>query len=212
MELKNLFRKRKVNPFDEFKEIKGILEEIVKEQRLFAKEMRQLQASQDKTDKEINRISKEIDKVNKMVGNLTDGWGKLIEGLVEPSAIRLAKELGIKVKGVLRRVEKILDTRKVEVDIIIEGIKEDRSTLLVVDIKSNYEPSDMKDFLDWYKDFFDFFDNYRTYEVLTAIAAVRFGKGVDIFALKSGFYVMIPEDNIMKINSPKKVKVLVYNP
>jgi hypothetical protein len=203
--------KRKVSWQEQAEEIWAVLREtqanikaVSEEQKLLAKEMRQLSASQEKTGEEIRKTGEEIEKVNKMVGDLTSGWGKFVEGLIEPSGIKLAHDLGINIRRVLRRVKAFWDEKETEVDIILEGERNGKRTLLVIDVKSDYEPSDMRHFLNWFKHFFNYFDIYRDYEVLVAVAASRFGNGVEVNVLKKGFYLMTPQDNIMKITSPKK--------
>jgi hypothetical protein len=177
------------------------------------KALKELAESQKKTDKEIadlgkevNKLGKEVNKVNKMVGDLTDGWGKFVEGLVEPAAVELAGKLGLKVNRVYRRVQARKGDRQIEVDIIIEGRKDERGILLVVEAKSHFEPDDMQDFLLWFSDFFEFFDIYRDYEVMGVVASPRFGNGVDRYAQKEGLWVLVPSENTMKVSNPEGFK------
>jgi hypothetical protein len=217
---------KKTNWEERLNKINTILSEVAREQRLFAKEMRQLQIaqqrlekSQEMTDEQIRLTSKEIDKTNKeidklriMVGNLTNGWGKFVEGLVEPSCVKLATSLGMKIKRVYRRVKAQVEGEEVEVDIIIEGDKNGKGTLLIVEAKSHFEPDDMQEFLGWFLRFFKFFDVYKDYEVMGAVASPRFGNGVKKRAQKEGLWVLIPSGDMMKITNPKgfKPKVLKY--
>jgi hypothetical protein len=177
--------------------------------------LRELAESQKRTDQEIKALTKktdqEIGKVNKMVGDLTDGWGKFVEGLIEPSAVELAAQLGINVKRVYRRVEAKRGREKIEVDLIIEGEKDNKGVLLVVEAKSHFEPDDMEDFLSWFLEFFEFFDIYKGYEVMGVVASSRFGDGVDRRAQREGLWVLVPAGDLMKVINPKgfKPKVLM---
>jgi uncharacterized protein YoxC len=187
-------------------EIKKTLKELAESQKKTDKEIATLGKELNKLGKEVNKLGKEVDKVNKMVGDLTDGWGKFVEGLVEPAVVELANKLGLKVNRVYRRVQTRKDNRQIEVDIIIEGRKDKRGILLVVEAKSHFEPDDMQDFLSWFLDFFEFFDIYRDYEVMGVVASPRFGDGVDKYAQKEGLWVLLPSENTMKISNPEGFK------
>jgi hypothetical protein len=193
-------------PSKEFEEIWKILERITKQQEEANKRQDRIDQEIEKVNQEIDKVNKEIDKVNKMVGDLTDGWGKSVEGLVEPTVVELASKLGLKVNRVYRRVQARKGNRQIEVDIIIEGHKDKRGILLVVEAKSYFEPDDMQDFLSWFSDFFEFFDIYRDYEVMGVVASPRFGDGVDRYAQREGLWVLVPSENTMKISNPEGFK------
>jgi hypothetical protein len=173
--------------------------------------LRELAESQKRTDKEIEKVNREIEKVNKMVGDLTGGWGKFVEGMVEPSCIKLATSLGVKIKRVYRRVKSQVDEEEIEVDIIIEGDRDGKATLLVVEAKSHFEPDDMEHFVGWFSRFFDFFDIYKEFEVMGVVASGRFGNGVERYAQGKGLWVLAPSGDVMKVLNPKgfKPKILV---
>lgn len=179
------------------------------------KALRELTESQKETQQEIIALTaktdREIRNVNKMVGELTNGWGKFVEGLVEPSAVKLASSLGIELKRVYRRVEAKRRREKIEVDLIIEGKRNGKGVLLVVEAKSHFEPDDMEYFLHWFLRFFDLFDIYKGYEVMGAVASPRFGNGTEKYAQREGLWVFVASGDMMKILNPKgfKPKVLV---
>jgi hypothetical protein len=185
---------------------------LAESQKKTDQEIAKLVESQKRTDREIEELSKEVKKVNKMVGELTDGWGKFVEGLVEPSTVELASKRGIKIKRVSRRVEAKKGRRKIEADIIIEGQKNKKGVLLVVEAKSHFESDDMEYFFSWFLDFYEFFDIYKDYEVMGVVTSPRFGNGGDKYAQKKGLWVLVPSGEVMKVINPKgfKPKVLMY--
>jgi hypothetical protein len=56
------------------------------------------------------------------------------------------------------------------------------------------------------KKFFFFLEQYKGFKLMGAIAGIRFGKGADIYALRSGLIVMKPAGEIMQIREPKKIR------
>jgi hypothetical protein len=161
-------------------------------------EIRQLRDAQAETDKYIKNLGK-------TVGELTGGWGKFIEGMMEPSVIRWVKEdLKLRIRKLMREVVLYEDERVVgEIDLFIDGYRKDDARLIaVVEAKSSFESSDMRRFKELLSKFFDYLPDYRDASILIAIAATRFGDGVKRDALRSGLYVFEPEDSIMKVTTP----------
>ncbi|MEW5694295.1 MAG: hypothetical protein AB1765_13500, partial [Candidatus Hydrogenedentota bacterium] len=132
--------------------LKGI-EELKESQKKTDEQLKRTDAEIDKlakeaderskrTDDEIDRLTKktdaEIEKVNKMVGDLTDGWGKFVEGLVEPAIWVLFKRLGYKINKTLQRASSNVNGRNLEIDILAIGKNRDgEDIVLVIEVKSN---------------------------------------------------------------------------
>jgi hypothetical protein len=220
---------------DRLDRIERILDRVAREQELFAFEMRQLrdaqaetdkgirklrdaqdklEKAQEKTDEQLKETDKYIKNLGKTVGDLTGGWGKFIEGMMEPSVLRWVKEeLRLKLKEVARNKELYQDGKLVgEIDLFIEGIREDGSMLLIIiEAKSSFESSDIRAFKELSANLYEYLPSrYKDTPAIAAIASTRFGNGVKADALKSGFYVFEPEDSIMKVISPAKPKILKY--
>jgi hypothetical protein len=156
------------------------------------------------------KTSKKVDNLAELVGKLTNGWGKFVEGIVEPSCIKLADSLGIKVKKIHRRIDAFSGDDKIEADILIvgsSGKKDSKGSILVVEAKSHFEPDDMQYFLGWFVRFFEFFDEYKGYEVMGVVASPRFGNGVEKYAQRQGLWVLSASGDMMKLlNDLEKFK------
>jgi hypothetical protein len=190
---------------DRLDRIERILDKVAREQELFAVEMHQLQDAQEKTDKYVKNLGK-------TVGDLTGGWGKFIEGMMEPSVIRWVREdLRLLIQKITRNMELYEDGDVVgEIDLLIDGKSDGGRTIVVVEAKSSFESTDMRGFKELLNNFFDYLPECRDAGVVGVIAATRFGNGVKKDALRSGLYVFEPEDSIMKVTSPNKPKILKY--
>ena len=86
---------------DELIEMRMIIKDVI----LGIKELRE---SQKKTDEQLK----------KMIGELTDGWRKFVEGLVEPSVREVFKEVGIEVRETFQRPTASINERNLEIDIV----------------------------------------------------------------------------------------------
>ena len=100
---------------DELREMRMIIKDVI----LGIKE---LQESQKKTDEQLKKTDKQLKETDKqlkkMIGELTDGWGKFVEGLVEPSVREVFKEVGIEVRETFQRPTASINERNLEIDIV----------------------------------------------------------------------------------------------
>jgi hypothetical protein len=190
---------------DRLDRIERILDRVAKEQELFALEMRQLQDAQAETDKYIKNLGK-------TVGELTGGWGRFVEGMMEPSVIKWVKEdLKLVIQKITRNMELYEDGNVVgEIDLLIDGESDGERVIVVVEAKSSFESTDMRRFKELLNKFFAYLPECKDAGVVGVIAATRFGNGVKKDALRWGLYVFEPEDSIMKVTAPTKPKVLKY--
>jgi hypothetical protein len=190
--------------------------------REFYEGMRELRAVQEVTNREIDRvsseidklhfrISSEIDKVNKMVGKLTDGWGKFVEGLVEPSIPEVFRKIGIEITGTFPRAKKCVNGETMEIDILASGIMNGKEKIVIaVECKSDLGVREIKECEKDLSKFFDFFDEYRGRKLIGAVAGIRIIKGAVEYAEKRGLYILSPSGNIMKILNKERFKPRIY--
>jgi hypothetical protein len=61
---------------------------------------------------------KQIEETNARVSDLTGKWGKFVEGLVAPAAIRLFAERGIPLEGTAQRVKRTMNGTGMEIDVL----------------------------------------------------------------------------------------------
>ena len=84
------------------------------------------------TDERMDRRSKETDRriaqMSREVGALTGKWGRFVEGLIVPGAVRMFKERGIGIDRIFQRVEAHRNGDYMEVDIL--GVNEEYAVLI----------------------------------------------------------------------------------
>lgn len=140
-----------------------------------------------KSRAELDQRFKETDqKINQLFGLFTSQWGKMMEALVQPAALRLFQERGIQVKYIFPRAKSQLNGHTMEVDLLLENSTE----AIVIEVKSTLRVSDVKDFLDDLAEFFDFFPRYRTYRVYAGVAGLDIVEDADRYAYRQGLFVL----------------------
>lgn len=162
--------------------------------------LEQITELQKKFEEERRKTEKEIKKVNKMVGELTDGWGKFVEGLVAPSIPQIFKSLGINVFDISPRRTRQKNGNEMEIDVLCIGKKQDgKKLVMITEVKSNLQVKDIDEFLDRLKEFKDFFDEYKNDDVIGIVSGMRFDDDSQRYAEKHGLYVLTQSGNIMKL-------------
>ncbi|MEW6686528.1 MAG: DUF3782 domain-containing protein [Candidatus Edwardsbacteria bacterium] len=214
-----------------FGEIRQILKEIAISQKRRDVEIDELRESQKrtdeqlkktdeqlkKTDEQLNKTDAEIDKLiesqkktDKQVGNLTDGWGKFVEGLVEPSVFQLFTQFDIDISRTYQRVRTRLNGRELEIDILCEGKKKGKEVVLAVEVKSSLGIRDIKNYLKRLDEFFEFFPKYRGESLIGIVSGIRLSKGAVEFAESKGLYILAPSGETMVILNKKGFKPRIW--
>ncbi|MFN8455223.1 MAG: DUF3782 domain-containing protein [Anaerolineae bacterium] len=150
-------------------------------------EVWQLFKETDAKFKETDAKFKETDKkINQLSGLFSSQWGKLLEALVQPAALRLFQERGIQVHYVYQRVKSQLDGETLELDLLLENSTE----VVVLEIKSTLKVSDVTDFLADVNQFLHFFPRYRSYRVYAGVAGLSIEEEADRYAYRQGLFVL----------------------
>jgi hypothetical protein len=103
----------------EVQEIWALFREVAKRQEEAGNQIREVAKRQEETDREIKETAKEIKLLSDNVNALTGKWGRFVEGLVAPGAVRMFRERGIEVNQTLTRIEAYKDGEKMEIDILL---------------------------------------------------------------------------------------------
>ncbi|MFQ5611132.1 MAG: DUF3782 domain-containing protein [Anaerolineae bacterium] len=149
--------------------------------------------------KETDARFKETDrKINQLSGLFSSQWGKLIEALVEPNALRLFQERGIRVQHIYQRAKSQLNGQMMELDLLLEN----QGEVIVLEVKSTLRVSDVNDFLADMARFLDFFPRYRDYRVYAGVAGLDIVEGVDRYAYRQGLFVLgVVGDGVVQIKN-----------
>jgi predicted nuclease with TOPRIM domain len=189
-----------------------IIEQIIQR---FSERIDRLSEENERGFKELREniaeTSEEIKKLKTEVSRLTGSWGEFVEGMIEPSAIKFMEEKGFKVIGVYPEAKVSRDGENAEYDLFLVCEKKIKNrkkekVILLVSAKTKVSSRDVDELLEDMKKFFFFLEQYKGFKLMGAIAGIRFGKGADIYALRSGVIVMKPAGEVMQIQEPKKIR------
>ncbi|MFZ8801609.1 MAG: hypothetical protein ACO2PO_01250 [Candidatus Calescibacterium sp.] len=164
-----------------------------------------------RASEEVAKTSEEIKKLKTEISRLTGSWGEFVEGLIEPSTIKFMEEKGFKVVEVHQGAKVSRNGMNAEYDLYLVCEKKSNNrkkdkVILLVSAKTKVSSRDVDELLEDMKKFFFFLEQYKGFKLMGAIAGIRFGKGADIYALRSGLIVMKPAGEIMQIQEPKKIR------
>jgi len=149
----------------------------------FAETDRELKEAFKETDRELKETDK---KVKELAGLFTGQWGKLIEALVKPSALKLFQERGVKITVTYQRVESFREGKQKEIDLLLTNDRE----AVVVEVKTTLRVADVREFLADLSEFSFFFPRYRGVKIYGAVAGLRVEEEADKFAYRQGLFVL----------------------
>ena len=150
--------------------------------------MERMSLEHDRRMKETDRQMKDTDrKLKQMINQFTTQWGRMIEELAKPAALKLFKEIGIKIDHVFQEPRhRKEEGRELEADVILVNTTD----VVVVEVKSTLHIEDVNHFLEQMAFFKDLFREFKDRTVYVAVAAMKFAESSDIYARKKGVFVL----------------------
>jgi len=139
------------------------------------------------TDARLDKRSAETDrKLRQLEGLFSSQWGRLIEALVQPAALKLFRARGIDVHYTFPRAKSQQNGSTLEIDLLLE----DGEIVVVVEVKSVLRVSDVQEFLEDLAAFPAYFPRYQGYQIYGAVAALSLDENADRYAYKQGLFVL----------------------
>lgn len=167
-----------------------------------AKRHEELAKSQGETDSEIKEMAKEVKLVNDTVNALTGKWGRFVEGLVAPGAVRIFRERGIEVKQSYTRAESQKNGDAMEIDILVVNDE----YVIAISVKSTLKIADVDEHIDDLNRFREFFTNFAGKKLLGAVAGIVIDERADRYAYRKGLFVITQAGENIKILNDEKFK------
>ena len=131
---------------------------------------------------------REIDrKIDKFFGQFTTDWGRLLEEVTKPAAVKLFKEIGIDIDHIFQESRHREEHRReMEADVILVNT----TAVVVVEVKTTLRKDDVDHFLKQMELFKDLFREFKDKTVYVAVAAIKFNNSSDVYARKKGVFVL----------------------
>lgn len=205
---------------NEMARIEKAIRELVASQKKTDEQQKKTEEMLKKTDEEITKLTRKTDaeitkllrtqeNINKQVANITDSWGKFVEGFIEPSIPELFSRYGIKDTSIFPRAKSHKNGEELEVDILAVSKKED-NIVIAVEAKTTLGIRDVNDCISDLNKFFDFFDVYSGRKLIGVVCGIRLPGGVAKYAEKKGLYIMRPSGENMTILNRKGFRPKIW--
>ena len=143
---------------------------------------------------------KKIDKLTENINALTGKWGKFVEGLVAPGAVRMFQEREIDVKWTSTRNKVRRNGEEMEIDVLLENDE----YVVAIEVKSTLSVEDVNEYLETLKRFKEFFPRFKEHKILGAVAGIVIEERADKYAYRKGLFVITQTGETVKILNDMK--------
>jgi len=158
---------------------KLLTEKFLETDRQFKETDRQFKET-DRQFKETDRKIRELDRL------FTSQWGKLVESLVEGDLIKLLKERGIQVEGIIPRRRGNKAGYNFEFDLIAINGHE----MVIVEVKTTLKTQDVDDFQKKLRKAKTFMPEYKDWTIYGGVAFITADGSSDRMAQNLGLFVI----------------------
>jgi len=156
---------------------------------------RELAKRQEETDKEIRLV-------NETVNALTGKWGRFVEGLVAPGAVRMFKDRGIEVKQVYTRARSQQDGEEMEIDVLVVN----EEYVIAIEVKSTLKVENVNEHIEKLRRFREFFPRFKDSKLIGAVAGIVIEEEADKYAYRQGLFVIGQTGETVRILNDEKFK------
>ncbi|MEM1242655.1 MAG: DUF3782 domain-containing protein, partial [Cyanobacteria bacterium P01_H01_bin.26] len=137
-------------------------------------------------DKRLAKSEAIAAQANRAVNSLSSRWGRFVENIVAPAALRLFQEQGMAVQEVYQRVRSARGNRNLEIDILVV----DDDVAVAIEVKSRLTQDSIRQVLRSLEQFKLAFPHYASYRLYGAVAAIEIDKDVDTYAYNQGLFLI----------------------
>lgn len=184
-------------------------EQLIKETGLQMKETdRRMQETDQKMKESDLKFEKMREELRELSTRFTSQSGHIIEGLMEPSAIKIFQDRGYDINRCWKNFKKYNKSvgRKLEVDLLLL----DDDIAIIVEVKINCTCKDVDHFVEQMRHFKEVCPEYANKKILLSLAAINYDRDSDSHAKKMGLFVIrVTNDNIFSLDPNDKEKMLV---
>ncbi len=166
----------------------------------FAETDRRLLELKEETDRQLKETSLEVKRLSRQLSGTT---GHIVEGLVSSSTEKLFEKAGLVLHNSGKNLKRSLPSGhvKMEVDVLLSN----EEMAVPIEVKANCTKDDVRWFLHQMGLFRRLFPEYDGKEVVAAIAAINYEKGVAELAHREKLLVIrVNSDDIFSIDPFRK--------
>ncbi|MBT9316729.1 DUF3782 domain-containing protein [Leptothoe spongobia] len=158
---------------------------------------RRMTESKAEADKRLAKAEAIATQANQAVNSLSSRWGRFVENIVAPAALRLFQSQGMAVQEVYQRVRSARGNLNLEIDILVV----DDDVAVVIEVKSRLTQDSIRQVLRSLEQFKLAFPHYAGYRLYGAVAAIEIDKDVDTYAYNQGLFVIQQSGDSVEISN-----------
>ena len=159
----------------------------------------EFERSQAEFDRRIAKTERIAAQANEAVSNLTSRWGRFVENLVAPAALKLFQERGILVERIYQRMKATRGNQKREIDVF--AVNHDVG--VVIEVKSRLTQDHVRKLLETLETFKTVFTEYAHHRIYGALAAIEIDGDVDKYAENQGLFIIEQSGDGVYISSDR---------
>ncbi len=167
-----------------------------------SREIQEVWALFRETSKQMKETDKKIDKLTETVNSLTGKWGRFVEGLVAPGAVRMFRERGIEVKQTYTRATSQRNGEEMEIDVLVVNDE----YAIAISVKSTLKVEDVNNHIEALSRFGEFFIHLADKKLIGAVAGIVIEEEADKYAYRKGLFVITQTGEMVKILNDDKFK------
>ena len=191
-----------------FEETRQLFKALAEESRKTEQQFKEMTEKSDRKFQEtidhMNRSYEKAEREAKDLRNLFQNeWGRLIESLCTPAALKLFTDLNIGIEHIYTEGRKIKDNGidRMEADIILCN----GTVAVVVEVKTTCTVKHVKRFLEKMEEFKNVYKEFAGKTVYAAVAAIQYNQSSDTFAHNAGLFVIRTSgDGVFSMDQPQK--------
>jgi len=178
------------------KKFEGISEQFKKTEELFNKTDEEFKKRDEKRDEE-------LEKIKKAIRGITDGWGRLTEGIAIECVEKAFSKIDISIIRTSPRVKSSLNGRNMELDLLslANDKRLNKKLVLIVECKTYLRVSDIKEMIEEVGEFYDFFPEYKDRELIVGVAFMHAEGRAKQKAEQQGLYLLAMDEETMVLKN-----------
>ncbi|MFZ9739421.1 MAG: hypothetical protein ACO3EZ_15585 [Prochlorotrichaceae cyanobacterium] len=165
-----------------------------------AKSEQDLAESRAEFDRRFAKTERIAAQANEAVSNLSSRWGRFVENLVAPAAIRLFQDRGILVDRTHQRMRARQGNQHLEIDIFAVNY----DVGVVIEVKSRLTQEHVRKFLEKLSIFKTIFTEYKNHQLYGALAAIEIDGDVDTYAENQGLFIIQQSGDSVYISTDRE--------
>ena len=180
--------------------------------RLMKEEKQARLKSREEYELRMKKLDEQIAKTEKTVSKMSENFisqsGHIVEGLMEPCAMKIFQEYGFELDKCWKNMEgrDKKTGREMEIDLFLH----DTTDSVAVEVKIHCTKKKIVHFLEQMQMFKQIFTEFANKNIYVAVAAINFDKEAVKYAREKGVFLIHAKDDVFTLEPADKDKMLCF--